>query len=131
MHVCSIKNEFFPCVVKNELVTTAVSTGSLVACGKYLCLSPSLSTEVSVLRGHMTESDTKERSMKGCIAPKESDRTDLLDVFLYAHTHASHIRGQGIFVIFDFFFGVCFLYKAIYFYMSIIIFFAIGMLAVS
>lgn len=63
--------------------------------------------------------------MKGCIAPKESDRTDLLDIFLYIHTCESHIHGQGIFVIFFF------LYKAICFYMSIIVFFVIGVLAVS
>lgn len=60
--------------------------------------------------------------MKGCIDPKKSDRTDLLDIFLYIHTCESHIHGQGIFVIF---------YTKQCFYMSIIVFFVIGVLAVS
>lgn len=60
--------------------------------------------------------------MKGCIDPKKSDRTDLLGIFLYIHTCESHIHGQGIFVIF---------YTKQCFYMSIIVFFVIGVLAVS
>lgn len=45
--------------------------------------------------------------MKRYIAPKESDSGDLLNVFVYIHTYASHTYGQGILIFMMFVFSYC------------------------
>lgn len=61
--------------------------------------------------------DAKDSRMKKYLAPKESDSTDLLNVFLYILTWENHTHGQGIlwflFLIFIFYVKQCVSYVSI------------------